>query len=223
MVATAASATVSNLNVVGMISIQHWGWPERASCNKESAMVRLPDQRSADRPPTFSHHLKAYIYLPVVQYLVSLSDGLVGYAFPLYNTLVVHNHPRVQPNLCVHRAHSAPKLRRRPGTEPTRTGLRTDAERTVGLRFLRPCHSSLSRTSPTPFSVTSCRRLLAPQVASHYVTRSSLSSRKPHSHHASFPRSMNRNRLRLRCAHRGAHAQFGRRWRRWRHTTATGT
>jgi hypothetical protein len=52
-------------------------------------MVRLPDQRSADRPPTISHHLKAYIYLPVVQCLASLSDGLAGYTFPLYNTLVV--------------------------------------------------------------------------------------------------------------------------------------
>jgi len=34
---------------------------------------------------------EAYIYLSGVQCPVSLSDGLAGYSFPLYNTLTVQN------------------------------------------------------------------------------------------------------------------------------------
>ena len=70
-------------------------------------MVRLPNQRSADKFTTFSCDCllsvsidqldktdvplipEAYIYLLGVQCLVSLSDGLAGYTFPLYNTLAV--------------------------------------------------------------------------------------------------------------------------------------
>ena len=47
MVATAASATVSN--AVGMSGCCHCqGWPECATCSNESVKVRLPDLRSAD-------------------------------------------------------------------------------------------------------------------------------------------------------------------------------
>ena len=74
-------------------------------------MVRLPNQRSADKFTTFSCDCllsvsidqldktdaplipDAYIYLLGVQCLVSLSDGLAGYTFPLYNTLAVQKPP----------------------------------------------------------------------------------------------------------------------------------
>jgi len=74
-------------------------------------MVRLPNRRSANGLPTFSLHRllpisidqldradvplipEAYIYLLGVQYLVSLSDGITGYSFPLYNTIVVQKLP----------------------------------------------------------------------------------------------------------------------------------
>jgi hypothetical protein len=74
-------------------------------------MVRPPDQRSADRLPTFSRHCllsvsidqldkadaplipETYIYLLGVQCLLSLSDGLAGYSFPLYNTIAVQKPP----------------------------------------------------------------------------------------------------------------------------------
>jgi hypothetical protein len=97
--------------------------------------------------------------------------------------------------------------------------------------FNRACACTAARNRANPDRATNCARdaerklaraSCGPAIPSHYVTRSSLPSRKPHSHHASFPRSMNRNKLRLRCAHRGTRARFGRRWRRWRHTTAPG-
>ena len=87
-------------------------------------MVRLLEQRSADRLPTFPHHCvlsvsidqlnkadtplfpKAYIDILSMQCLVSLSDGLAGYTFPPYNTLVVQKPPAGSTELCVHRAHS---------------------------------------------------------------------------------------------------------------------
>jgi hypothetical protein len=74
-------------------------------------MVRVPDQCSADKLPTFYHHCllsvridqlskadapfipETYIYLLGMQCFVSLSDGLAGYAFPLYNTLAVQKPP----------------------------------------------------------------------------------------------------------------------------------
>ena len=92
---------------------RHQGWPERPNCSNESAMVRLSDQRSADRLSTFSRRCllsvsidqlddfkadaplipEAYTYLLAVQCLDSLSDGLAGYTFPLYNTLAVQKPP----------------------------------------------------------------------------------------------------------------------------------
>ena len=78
--------------------------------------MRLHDQRSTDGLPTISRHSllsvgvdqldkadaslipESYIYLLGVQSIVSLSDGLAGYAFPLYNALAFQTHPRVQPS-----------------------------------------------------------------------------------------------------------------------------
>ena len=40
---------------------------------------------------------EAYIYLLGVQCLVSLCDGLAGYAIPLYNTLAVQKPPAGSP------------------------------------------------------------------------------------------------------------------------------
>jgi hypothetical protein len=82
-------------------------------------MVRLPDQRSADRPPTFSHHYllsvtidqldnfktdallipETYIYLLGMQCLDSLFDGLAGYTVPSLSVTSSRskNPPRVQP------------------------------------------------------------------------------------------------------------------------------
>jgi hypothetical protein len=76
-------------------------------------MVRLPDQRSADMLPTFfpvivfslfaltsstrrihrSSREYTYSITLGVKVLVSLSDGLAGNAFPLYNTLAVRKRP----------------------------------------------------------------------------------------------------------------------------------
>jgi hypothetical protein len=74
-------------------------------------MVRLPHRRSPDKLPTLSRHCllsvsidqldkadaplipEAYIHLLGVQCLVSLSDGLARYTFPLYNTLAVQKPP----------------------------------------------------------------------------------------------------------------------------------
>ena len=77
-------------------------------------MVHLPNQRSADRFTTFSCDCllsvsidqldktaaplipEVYIYLLDVQCLISLSDGLAGYTFPLYNTLAVQKPPATE-------------------------------------------------------------------------------------------------------------------------------
>ena len=103
MLATAASATVSN--VVWMIGTK--GRPERSNCSTENIMARL-DQRSTGRLATYSRRRRL---LPVsidrldkcgctahllgVQFLVLPSDGLAGYIFPLYNALAVQSPPRV--------------------------------------------------------------------------------------------------------------------------------
>ena len=71
-------------------------------------LMRLSSQRST--------------YLLGVQYLVSLSDCLTGYSFPLYNTVVAKNYPRVQPSLCVQGPLDPMTLLE---TKPARTGLKT--------------------------------------------------------------------------------------------------
>jgi len=135
-------------------------------------MVRLLEQRSADRLPTFPHHCvlsvsidqlskadtplfpKAYIDILSMQCLVSLSDGLVGYTFPPYNTLVVQKPPAgsTEPmhapgplNLTMLRCCPKPSQLR------TVHAMLTQA----GPRFLQPSPFSLPQTSQTPFSVTS--------------------------------------------------------------------
>jgi hypothetical protein len=73
---------------------------------------------------------------------------LVGYTFPLYNTVTVQRSP------CVHWAHSTLLHYLKPSQPGWATNRVHDAERRlaailVALSFLLP------RTSPTPFSVTS--------------------------------------------------------------------
>lgn len=79
----------------------------RANCSDESAMVRLPFYHSADRLPIFFCHCplsvsldqldkadaRRCVYLLGVQYLVSPSDDLAGYAFTFYKTLAVQKPP----------------------------------------------------------------------------------------------------------------------------------
>ena len=119
----------------------HRGWPERTNCGNESAMVRLPNQRSADRFTTFSSDCllsvsidqldktdallspEAYIYLLGVQCLVSLSDGLAGYTFPLYNTLADQKPPAGSTKSV--RAPGPLDPTTLPETEPARARLRT--------------------------------------------------------------------------------------------------
>ena len=163
-------------------------------------MARLSNQRSADPLPSFSGRCppipvgidqpnkadaqlipEAYIYALGVQCLVSLSDGLVGYAFPLNNTLAVQKPPIGSTGPM--RAPDATTP-----TEPVRTGLRTAGVMLdAGWPALFATHSFLltvPRTSPNPSSVP-------------HVTRSSLPLRKLHSQHGSSPRAMKCNRPRL--------------------------
>ncbi|KAH9169937.1 hypothetical protein EDB89DRAFT_1853941 [Lactarius sanguifluus] len=113
MVATAASATMSN--VVGMIGAE-------AGLSVQSAAMKVQciDQLDkADAPPIPD----AYIYLLGVQCLVSLSDGLAGYAIPLYSTLAVQKpHPGSAEPV---RAPGALDPSTLPPTEPARAGLLT--------------------------------------------------------------------------------------------------
>jgi hypothetical protein len=104
-------------------------------------MVRLPDQRSADRVPTYScycplllatvssrqgrcaaHPGGMHISLGV-KCLLSLSDGLAEYTFPLYNTLAVQKPPvgSTEPV----RAPGPLDPTTLPETEPAQAGLRT--------------------------------------------------------------------------------------------------
>jgi hypothetical protein len=116
-------------------------------------MVRLPDQRSADRLPTFPVIvfllasidplnkgdapliLEVYIYLLSVQCLVSLSKGLTRNKFSLYNTLAAQKPPMgsTEP------MHAQDPLdpMTLPETMPARTGLQTvHAMLNSGSRFL---------------------------------------------------------------------------------------
>jgi hypothetical protein len=104
-------------------------------------MVRLPDQRSADRLTTFSNHClhfvsidqldkadaplipEAYICLLDVQSLVLLSDGLAKYTFPLYNTLAVQKPPTSSTEPV--RAPGPLDPMTPPETEPAWAGLQT--------------------------------------------------------------------------------------------------
>jgi hypothetical protein len=66
---------------------------------------------------------EAYIYLLGVQCLVSLSDGLAGYAIPLYNTLAVQKPPAGSTELVRAPGPLDPSML--PPTEPARIGLLT--------------------------------------------------------------------------------------------------
>jgi len=114
MVATAASATVSNF--VGMISTEA-GLSVQTAARKVQWCVS-----PTDIPPTGCQPFAVtvlFIYLLGVQFRVSLSDGLAGYTFPQYSC----GHPPVQPSPCVHRAPLDSITLR--GTELARAGLQT--------------------------------------------------------------------------------------------------
>jgi len=66
---------------------------------------------------------EAYIYLLGVQCLVSLCDGLAGYAIPLYNTLAVQKRPAGSPEPV--RAPGPLDPSTLPESEPARVGLQT--------------------------------------------------------------------------------------------------
>ena len=104
-------------------------------------MVRLSNQRSSDSLLTFPLRCllfvsidqldkadaplipEAYIYLLGMQCLVSLSDGLAGYIFPLYNTLAVQKPPAGSTEPV--RAPGSLDPTTLPETEPARDGLQT--------------------------------------------------------------------------------------------------
>ncbi|KAF8267460.1 hypothetical protein EI94DRAFT_1730637 [Lactarius quietus] len=113
MVATAASATVSN--VVGMI-----GTEAGLSVQSAAMKVQCIDQLDkADAPPIPD----AYIYLLGVQCLVSLSDGLAGYAIPLYSSFAMQKPPAGSTEPV--RAPGALDPSTLPDAEPARAGLLT--------------------------------------------------------------------------------------------------
>ncbi|KAF8495992.1 hypothetical protein F5888DRAFT_1907591 [Russula emetica] len=100
MVATAASATVSN--VVGMIGTEAGLSVQTAAMKVQwcvSTIIILPTHRSARHCRQLDDKAdaplipEAYIYLLGVQCLVSLPDGLAGYTFPFFNTLAVQKPP----------------------------------------------------------------------------------------------------------------------------------
>ena len=137
MVATAASATVSN--VVGMIGTEAGLSVETAAMKVQwcvSSINVLPtssqpfpltilifvsiDQLDKADAPLIP---EAYIYLLGVQCLVSLSDGFAGYIFPLYNTLAVQKPPAGSTEPV--RAPGPLDPATLPETEPARAGLQT--------------------------------------------------------------------------------------------------
>lgn len=83
------------------------------------SFVSIDQLDKADAPPI----PEAYIYLLGVQCLVSLSDGLAVYVFPLYNTLAVQKPPAGSAELV--RAPGPLDPMTLPETEPARAGLET--------------------------------------------------------------------------------------------------
>ncbi|KAH8990427.1 hypothetical protein EDB86DRAFT_3244911 [Lactarius hatsudake] len=137
MVATAASATMSN--VVGMI-----GTEAGLSVQSAAMKVQCSTKRTAPLIPD------AYIYLLGVQCLVSLSDGLAGYAIPLYS---IPCRPKTTPRVGgTYGTPGALDPLTLPPTEPSLAGLPDcvrDAERGVAGASRWRYPSYLTRTSPT--------------------------------------------------------------------------
>ncbi|KAI0048499.1 hypothetical protein FA95DRAFT_1517415 [Auriscalpium vulgare] len=111
MVATAASATVSN--VVGMIGSEA-GLSTQGSAMKVQCIDQLD---KADAPPI----PEAYIYLLGVQCLVAICDGFATYTAPLYTSLMVQK-PRAAGDAVV-RAPAALDPNTLPSTEPAHASL----------------------------------------------------------------------------------------------------
>ena len=230
MVATAARTTVSN--VIGMIgtevglSVQ----TEARKCNGASPRSTLCRQASdlfcrsrlsvsiapldkADAPLI----LEAYIYLLSVQCLVSLSDGLTGYNFSLYNTLTAQKPPtgstepvHAPSPLDPPRDHASPHWA---------TNCARDAELRLTLLVIL---SFLFTTLSDPLlggvlGAADARSRHGQACLIAHVTRSLLcQGRTPHGSE-SWPRSTNRNTPHLRFASPssvsiGIHARFGGSW-----------
>lgn len=81
--------------------------------------ISIDQLDKADAPPI----PEAYIYLLGVQCLVSLSDGIAGYVFPLYHTLAVQKPPAGSTETV--RAPGPLDPTTLPETEPARAGLQT--------------------------------------------------------------------------------------------------
>ncbi|KAF9074107.1 hypothetical protein BDP27DRAFT_1399717 [Rhodocollybia butyracea] len=112
MVATAASATMSN--VVGMMG-SNAGLSLQGSTMKLQCIDQLD---KADSPPI----PESYIYLLAVQCIVSLCEGFATFSAPLYNTLTVQK-PRVAGEAPI-RAPPALDFSSLPPSEPSTKHLR---------------------------------------------------------------------------------------------------
>ncbi|KAF8492088.1 hypothetical protein F5888DRAFT_248189 [Russula emetica] len=109
----------------------------------QTAAMKVIDQLDKADAPLIP---EAYIYLLGLQYLVSLSDGLAGYTFPLYTRSRSRNHPRIQPSPCVRRAHSTLHCCPKP-SQPWAANCAHDGERRPARAscgpLLPPCHEPL--------------------------------------------------------------------------------
>ncbi|KAI0300723.1 hypothetical protein B0F90DRAFT_1722805 [Multifurca ochricompacta] len=151
MVATAASATVSN--VVGMI-----GSEAGLSVQGAAMKVQCIDQLDkADAPPI----PEAYIYLLGVQCLVSLSDGLAGYAIPLYNTFAIQKPPAGSTEPV--RAPGPLDPSTLPVTEPAREGLLA-ARAMLNAALARAAGSLALPTPRDAFLTALAKAALPPRV-----------------------------------------------------------
>ena len=168
---------------------------------------------------------EAYIYLLGVQYLVLLSDGLTGYSFPLYNTVVVQNLPTGSTETV--RATGPLDLMTLSVTKPARTGLQTVR---VMLKAGWSAHFVTLSFLFTPLSdplmgdvlgALQTLARLASQVP-HCARDAFLTAlTRPHSHVAALDESQHASSaLHLSVSIEGLHARFGGSWRR---TTATRT
>jgi hypothetical protein len=128
----------------------HQGWPERAKCSNESAMVRFPDHRfcrqagnlfpslsslhrSAREGRRVAHPRCVHISLGM-QYLVSLSDGHMG-TFPLSWSKTTRKFNRA----CACTGHTRPYHATRNRTSPSpATNCTRDAERRLARASCGP-------------------------------------------------------------------------------------
>jgi hypothetical protein len=179
-------------------------------------MVRPPDLRSADRLPTFSRHCLLSVSIDQLDKAPRSSRRRIYISFPCNASSHSPTASRGIPSPLQHPRGSKttrkfnractgpPDPTTLPASEPARAWLRTvRAMLNPSCPALLAALSLLLTTNPSGSIIARCRCSLAPQGASHrppHVTPSLLPSPRPHSHHASSPRSTYRNTLRLRYA-----------------------